>query len=224
MGIQTINNNQYIIKGFDNAFTNSKDQLNKKPNNNNKNNNEPLNSKQNDKNLSDSINFLRRIANTDKKIIPSSPKIINNKRIGDNNVILIQNRFFNNVYDAFNWNTDKYGNAWKRNGIKDVSVATLYSQQHLPKDFKKSHILNRFPNSNILFGIKKPKPFNIPMTRTPISERPKTKRLFFRRNISFKYISFKSIDNLRCFSISMDELNKISRPPSYKKFPSTGSK
>jgi len=62
------------------------------------------------------------------------------------------------------------------------------------------------------------------MARTPISERPKVKRLFFRKSISFKYISFKIIDNLRCFSISMDELNKISRPPSYKKFPSTGSK
>jgi len=132
MGIQTIKNN-YLIKEIDNAFSNSKEQLNKKLNNKN---NEQLKQQPKDKNLSDSIEFLKRIADSDKKTIPQSPKLFNNKKIFDNNVILIQNRFFNNIYDGFNWNTEKYGNAWKRNGIKDVSIATLYSQQHLPKDLK----------------------------------------------------------------------------------------
>jgi len=226
MGLQTIHNN-YIVSEFGKAFTNSKEQSNKKVNNN-KIKNEKIKPKE--KGYSEQIDFFKKLADADKKEILSSTskivnnksstsKIVNNKKSADN-VIIIPNRFFNNVYDGFNWNTEKYGSAWRK---KDVSIASIYSQQHLPKDFKKSHKINRFPNSNILFGIKKPKPFNIPMTRTPINERPKVKRLFYRKSISFKYISFNSIDNLRCFNISMDDLCKISRPPSYKLFPSTGS-
>ncbi|KAG4086501.1 hypothetical protein H8356DRAFT_1734176 [Neocallimastix lanati (nom. inval.)] len=216
MGLQTIHNS-YIVSEFGKAFANSKEQSNKKVNNN-KIKNEKIKPKEKD--FSEQINFFKKIADADKKEISSyTSKIVNNKKKADS-VIIIPNRFFNNVYDGFNWNTEKYDRAW---GKKDVSIASIYSQQHLPKDFKKSHKINRFPNSNILFGIKKPKPFNIPMARSPINERPKVKRLFYRKSISFKYISFNSIDNLRCFNISMDDLCKISRPPSYKLFPSTGS-
>ncbi|ORX43351.1 hypothetical protein BCR32DRAFT_155238 [Anaeromyces robustus] len=212
MGIQTLHN-KYLVSEFEKAFSSQKDKLNSKLNNNNNNEQEKLKEK-----LSEQIKFFQKIADDDRKSIPSSPSLKTNRNILSNNVIIIGNQFLNNVYEGFNWNYDKYEVAWKN---KNSSVASYYSRQHLPKNVKNYKPINRFPNSNIYFGKIKPKPFFIPKINVPKTE--KEKRLFFRKSISYKYITFKSIDNLRCFSIPLKELCKISRPPSYKSFPSTQS-
>jgi len=218
MGLQALQNN-YFASEFEKAFASSKkEQLNKKINNNN--NSSVIVKPKN--NLTEPIQLFKKIANADKKALNSSNKLINNNKSSlksGSNVIIISGIFLNSVYEGFQWNSNK-GNkeAWNC----DVSIASIYSQQHLPEDFKKQNIITQFPNINICFGKFKSKPFNIKIEQVP--EENKVKRLFFRRSISYKYIPFKSIDNLKCFDIPMSELIKISRPTSYKCFPSTGSK
>jgi len=211
MRFQTIQNN-YFVSEFEKAFISSKEQLNKKINNNKSN--EKI--KQKDK-LSEPIQLFKKIANADKKAISTSNKLLNRSTLSssNNNYIIISNKL-NSVYDGFNWNCEKYGEAWS----SDVSVASIYSQQHLPKEIQGLKEFEQFPNSNIVFGKVKPQPFFIKVER-PVEEH-KEKRLFFRKSISYKYITFKTIDNLKCFSIPMEDLIKISKPTSYKCFPSTG--
>jgi len=214
MGFQTIQNN-YFASEFGKAFVSSKEQLNRKISNNNNIITNPKND------LTESIQFFKKIA--DKNSLNSSTKLLNqNKKPLNNNsnVIIITGSFLNNVYEGFQWNSNKCNtDAWK----SDISIASIFSQQHLPEDIKKQNSIIPFPNSDICFGKCKPKPFNIKLEKLQ-NEENKVKRLFFRKSISFKYITFKSIDNLRCFSIPMSELMKISKPASYKCFPSTGSK
>ena len=212
MRLQTLQSN-YIVSEFEKSFISSKEQINKKIKNNN-GSNEKI--KQND-DLSDPIQLFKKIANADKKAISSSNKLLNRSSVtsSNNKYIIISNKL-SSVFDGFNWNCEKYGEAWS----SDVSVASIYSHQHLPKDTEEYKELERFPNSNIVFGKEKPKPFFIKVER-PVEER-KEKRLFYRKSISYKYITFKTIDTLKCFSIPMEDLIKISKPTSYKCFPSTG--
>jgi len=210
MRFQTLQNN-YLVSEFGKAFISSKEQVTKKLNNS------PNVEKKQKDNLSEPIQFFKKIANADKKAISTSNKLLNRSSVtSSNNYIIISNKFLSSVYDGFNWNCEKYKKAWS----SDVSIASIYSQQHLPKEIRQSKKFDRFPNSNIIFGKEKPKPFYIKVER-PVEEH-KEKRLFYRKSISYKYIPFKSIDNLKRFSYSMDDLMKISRPTSFKSFPSTG--
>jgi len=213
MGFQTLQNN-YFASEFGKSFVSSKEQLNKKNSNNKNVVTKPKN------NLKEPIQFFKKIADSDKTSLNSS--FLNQKRKplnNNSNVIIISGSFLNSVYEGFQWNSNKWNTeAWNC----DVSIASIFSQQHLPEDIKKQNSITQFPNSDICFGKCKPKPFNIKIENLK-NEENKVKRLFFRRSISFKYITFKSIDNLKCFNIPMSELMKISKPVSYKCFPSTGS-
>ncbi|ORX42050.1 hypothetical protein BCR36DRAFT_587538 [Piromyces finnis] len=209
MRFQTLQNN-YIVSEFGKAFISSKEQLNKKLN---VNNNEGIKQKDN---LSQSIELFKKIANADKKAISNSTKLLSRASSNNNNNYVIISNTLSSVYDGFNYDNEKYEKAWNSN----VSVASIYSNQHLPKEFKNIKEFNTFPNSNIIFGKENPKPFFVKIERS--IEENKEKRLFYRKNISYKYISFKGIDNLKCFSIPMEDLIKISKPTSFKCFSSTG--
>ncbi|OUM67024.1 hypothetical protein PIROE2DRAFT_5633 [Piromyces sp. E2] len=212
MRLQTLQNN-YLVSEFEKAFISSKEQLNKKLSSNNAST-EKIKPKDD---LSEPIEIFKKIADADKKSISSSNKLLNRSTVSssNNNYIIISNKL-SSVFDGFNWNCDKYGEAWS----SDVSVASICSQQHLPKDIKQFKEFHYFPNSDIVFGKVKPKPFFVKVEK-PVEEH-KEKRLFYRKSISYKYIPFKSIDTLKCFSISMEDLIKISKPTSYKCFVSTG--
>jgi len=158
MGLQALQNN-YFGSEFGKSFASSKkEQVNKKVNNNN--NNAIVKQKNN---LTEPIQLFKKIANADRKALSSSSKIVNNKAsLKSGNVIIISGVFLNSVYEGFQWNSIKgKKRAWNR----DVSLASIFSQQHLPEVFKKQNIITKFPNSDICFGKSRPKPFHVKIER-----------------------------------------------------------